>query len=59
MGKFKDSVGSDSNNQMCLCPVELSKKQNYVCSIQLSSLLENTPFGLGLWGDSSTGVDHV
>lgn len=27
-GKFKDSVDNDSIKQMCLRPVELSKKQN-------------------------------
>lgn len=40
MGKFKDSVDSDSNKQMCLCPLELSKKQNEVYSIQFNSMKE-------------------
>ena len=31
--QFKDSVGSDGNKKMCLRSVELSKKQNKVCSI--------------------------
>lgn len=34
-GEVQGTVNSDSNKQMCLCPVELSKKQNEVYSIQL------------------------
>lgn len=48
--EFKDSVGSDADENMCLHPAELSKKRNKVCSIVVGVVTLDRKQGSSLEG---------